>query len=431
MKRHVFDDQCACRTVAGGARRAAGAGVVCAVLLCIGCEREAETAATGPNASAAQATDPAAAVGTDRRPEVAAEAEPEPESALPAERDAGRAAMAPEPSMPEVAPADDGAARPRIEFDRLFHEYGDIWDVGKYVTNFRFTNTGTATLNILAVRAGCGCTTTSLRTHEYEPGESGTVDLVFSPQGTGRQVKSLTVVSDDPDEPTVELSIGARIREFAVAEPRIVRFGTVPLGEFATRRVRIRSADPDARITGVSVGGLNAGGMVARLLPDEEASVGADSIGVVEVMVHERNAWGAVYAMLEVTSEGTTPDGEQLEHVTRIACAASVYGDVHASDNMVRVEVVPPGGTFERVIRVFNPEGRAFALSGEATSSTIPMRVEVRPVAGAPEGSSYEVFVRGEAGSYMGLIRGVLILRTDVPGEETLRMNIQGIVREV
>ena len=413
----------------GGCRSACLFASLGALLALSGCGEEP---APSPPAPPPVLTDDAPPV-----PPAPAPADPADAQALPDADERGRSAPAPqaarEPAGPPARlPAElESGTAPVISFERRFHDYGDIWDVGKYVSAFRFTNLGDAPLEILAVRAGCGCTTTSLSTYIYEPGESGAVDLVFSPQGMGRQVKSLTVVSDDPQNPTVELSIGANIREFAFAEPRVVRFPTVKLGESAMQRVLMRSADPQGEITAVRVTGLQPDALSARLIPGERVLSGREGIGVVEIIVHERNSWGAVYAMVEVTSHGTAPDGELIEHVARIACAASVFGSVHANDNMVRVEIVPPGGSFEKVIRVFSPDGRPFELSGEAQSNAMPIRVEVRPVAGQPERTAYDVFVRGDAGTFMGLIRGTLILRTDVPGEEELRMSIQGIVREV
>lgn len=335
------------------------------------------------------------------------------------------------PSVEPPRPAPGIAGRPRIEFPRIAHDYGDIWDVGRYETRFEFVNRGDRELRILEVKAGCGCTTTTLQKRVYAPGEAGEIGLVFSPQGTGRQTKKVTVVTDDPLHQLTELSISANIREFITPVPRIVRFETVPLGGHAVRRVLLTSHDPDAKVLRVVPAGLHPGGVTARFLPDEKSDGRLTGIGTVEIVVHERNPWGAVYSSVEVHSTGLTPEGESIEHVARITCAASVYGSVHASDNMVRVEVVPPRGSFEKTVRFFSPDGRPFALTAaEVIETTVPMVVEVLPVT-VPGTFGYDVTVRGSVGSYMGLIRGMLVVQTDVPGEETLRMTVQGLVRDL
>ena len=46
-----------------------------------------------------------------------------------------------------------------------------------------------------------------------------------------------------------------------------------------------------------------------------------------------------------------------------------------------------------------------------------------------PDGSK-RLLLEGESGDYLGLIRGWVVLSTDVPGEEQRRLSVMGIVRE-
>jgi hypothetical protein len=46
-----------------------------------------------------------------------------------------------------------------------------------------------------------------------------------------------------------------------------------------------------------------------------------------------------------------------------------------------------------------------------------------------PSGNSWIVRVQGASGTYQGLVRGSVVLTTDVPGDPTLTIPVMGAVR--
>ncbi len=74
--------------------------------------------------------------------------------------------------------------------------------------SFVFTNIGTATLEILDVRPGCGCTTAGTWDRKVEPGKTGSIPLEFNSSNFGGSVlKQATVTCNDPAQSNVVLHI--------------------------------------------------------------------------------------------------------------------------------------------------------------------------------------------------------------------------------
>ncbi len=70
------------------------------------------------------------------------------------------------------------------------------------VAAFAFTNTGEDPVTIASVTTSCGCTTASLEKQTYAPGETGRIEATFTfGDRVGKQVKRITVKTDDPQQP--------------------------------------------------------------------------------------------------------------------------------------------------------------------------------------------------------------------------------------
>ncbi len=146
------------------------------------------------------------------------------------------------------------AGIPRINFDAIAHDFGSIVDTQEYRTTFRFTNTGTGKLVISDVKAGCGCTVPTLRKSEVLPGESSTIDVVFTPSGkVGLQQKTISVISNARPGNVTTLTIQGHIRPLVRIDTLFLEFGEQQLGQQHTRRVSVSYADPDLAISDVAV----------------------------------------------------------------------------------------------------------------------------------------------------------------------------------
>ncbi len=122
---------------------------------------------------------------------------------------------------------------PKIAFEKVIYDFGEV---GQRTTNsceFKFTNTGDGLLKIVRVKACCGFVA-KLKGNkkDYAPGESGTVIVTFSAGGfRGRLTRYMYVNSNDKARPSVRLTVKARI---------------VPKVSYQPARLNLTLKDPNA-----------------------------------------------------------------------------------------------------------------------------------------------------------------------------------------
>ena len=110
---------------------------------------------------------------------------------------------------------------PRIVFEKVIHDFGNVGPGTNQLCEFRFTNTGDDVLTISEISKTCGCTPFSLDKTEYAPGESGALKVRYyaEPQ-YGDVTKNLFVHSNDRRRPKVGLTVKARVIMKVRCEPR-------------------------------------------------------------------------------------------------------------------------------------------------------------------------------------------------------------------
>ena len=92
-----------------------------------------------------------------------------------------------------------------------------------YNTQFKFTNMGDSELIIEKVHATCGCTVPTLKKKNYEPGESGTIQVRYHAQKSAGPVnKSITVYSNNQADPTTQLHLKGSVELTVDVEPKVL-----------------------------------------------------------------------------------------------------------------------------------------------------------------------------------------------------------------
>lgn len=125
-----------------------------------------------------------------------------------------------QPAQPKVTQNFKRPA-PRIVFDKVVHNFGNVGPLTDSLCEFRFTNTGDGTLKITQVEKTCGCTPFLLEKTEYAPGESGSLKVkYYSDTQLGLITKNLTIKSNDRIDPEITLSINARVISKVDYEPK-------------------------------------------------------------------------------------------------------------------------------------------------------------------------------------------------------------------
>jgi hypothetical protein len=144
---------------------------------------------------------------------------------------------------------------PKIEFEELEFDFGEIYQNEQDSHEFVFRNVGTSTLKIQKVRSTCGCAAAVMSENELEPGEQGTIKVVFrSGRYRDKVTKRIYVDTNDPAAPRVTLTVTAQVKIEVVVSPPGVYVGLLQRGEKVERSVTMRPVEADSfRIVEVKV----------------------------------------------------------------------------------------------------------------------------------------------------------------------------------
>jgi len=95
---------------------------------------------------------------------------------------------------PITADNSDISELPKIQFEKVEHDFGILLQGEKVTYTFKFKNIGKQDLIVKEATASCGCTVPKFTSKPVAPGEQGEIEVIFnSSNGSGRQVKTVTV----------------------------------------------------------------------------------------------------------------------------------------------------------------------------------------------------------------------------------------------
>jgi len=100
-----------------------------------------------------------------------------------------------------------------MAFAETSHDFGAINQDSQHTKVFEFKNTGDKPLLIETARGSCGCTVPNYPKQPIPPGETGEIEVVYSPgKQKGKQNKSVTIIANTEPRTTV-LQIAADVAE--------------------------------------------------------------------------------------------------------------------------------------------------------------------------------------------------------------------------
>jgi hypothetical protein len=153
-------------------------------------------------------------------------AEPVPASASERKMPSEQPVAAPEDAEPPEEPEQQASeAAPRITFEKVVYDFGEIGTDSANQGQFTFENTGNAPLKIVRVKSCCGVAATGVKAGQvYEPGEKGVLKLDYRAGSyPGAVNRKLYVQSNDPKQDVVTLTIKADIVRRVEYEPKRLR----------------------------------------------------------------------------------------------------------------------------------------------------------------------------------------------------------------
>jgi hypothetical protein len=102
---------------------------------------------------------------------------------------------------------------PRVSIDKKVFDFGEITEGDKVKYTFNISNKGNSDLIIRRVKASCGCTAVNPSKNIVKNGEKTELNVVFNSKGKrGRQNKSITVITNDPKQPTTILRVTGNVK---------------------------------------------------------------------------------------------------------------------------------------------------------------------------------------------------------------------------
>lgn len=104
------------------------------------------------------------------------------------------------------------AKLPKIFFPQTQHDFGIVEEGDVVSYTFSFTNKGKAILDIKDIKTSCGCTAALVSNKQIPPGKEGTLKIDLDTKNReGRMSRTITVSSNDPEEPNKVLTIYAEV----------------------------------------------------------------------------------------------------------------------------------------------------------------------------------------------------------------------------
>ncbi|MCD6366775.1 MAG: DUF1573 domain-containing protein [Bacteroidales bacterium] len=103
-----------------------------------------------------------------------------------------------------------------VTFDTLTFNFGTINQGDVVSHNFKLKNTGKSDLLIRKIKSSCGCTATAPESKVIGKGKSSSIKATFNSRGkVGKQHKTITVITNDPDHPETILRVTGYVNKTA------------------------------------------------------------------------------------------------------------------------------------------------------------------------------------------------------------------------
>ncbi len=305
---------------------------------------------------------------------------------------------------------------PKIQFDRTVYDFGSTSMVSQLAGKFIISNVGEGTLEIKKPHASCGCTVPALKADKLAPGEK--TELTFTlTVGTprGHVEKHITVPSNDPGQPSVNLTLKADIIPTFEASPGNLTLGNLRQGTITNVSVTLTRLDGKPLGTNrVETGGKY---LRAKLQPVE----GSTNTAELKVEVEAEGAPRQVNDNIRVFS------GDNTQPAILVPVSVRFVGDVTTTPEAQFWGIADPenwpGAHPEQAQRKFqiacNKADTKLEIR-KTTSSLTNVTVEVKPLV---EGKTYEL-VATLAKAPRQSERGSIKVETNLESQPTIELGL-------
>ncbi len=150
-------------------------------------------------------------------------------------RDAAAAGTRPAAVGKLPTAASQAAKTEALEFD-----FGKAWAGDTVTHTFEVPNPSDRVLGIRSVNTTCGCTTTGTYDRQVQPGQAWKLEAALNTHGRqGKISKAITVTTDDPGRPQIELVLQGEVRPRFELSPAAAGLGALMAGSRVKRTLTI------------------------------------------------------------------------------------------------------------------------------------------------------------------------------------------------
>ena len=336
-------------------------------------------------------------------------------------------AASPAPAAPAApgAPGSTGAkaaaaSQPKAVAVDPIKDVGTIPKGDKVNHDFEIRNDGGAPLEISDVRPACGCTVASFD-KSIAPGKSGKVHVLFDTATfNGPVAKGVTVYTNDPANPQLELTLRAKVEPYIAMKPGYARYtivrgeakeGTIVQTLYAPDGTQMDVVKVDSPWPYLKVGFREA--QEGERLPDVKVKQWR-----VETTLSSEAPVGPLAGMVTV----------HTNHSKQKLVEIPVSGFVRPV-----LAVTPAKADFGR-IELKEPHRRAFSIKNFATEPIKVIGVDPpgqgleAKVESLEEGRNYVVRLTLDPGMPKGPFHNKLTIHTDSPKSPILEVELTGTV---
>jgi uncharacterized protein DUF1573 len=115
-------------------------------------------------------------------------------------------------AAPAALAAADGFTGARLAVEPPSFDFGNVRPEKTLRKDLVLRNFGTAELKITKVSTTCGCTVAGAYRKSVAPGASTTLRISFTtPTAAGRTEQTVTIETNDPERPKVEVKVSATV----------------------------------------------------------------------------------------------------------------------------------------------------------------------------------------------------------------------------
>lgn len=320
-----------------------------------------------------------------------------------------------EPGAPERTAVPAGE-QPKIVFEEKEHDFGKLMGVEKVDHVFKFRNEGKGELKIDKVNTTCGCTAALLSAKVITPGGNGEVTTTFTVGGRqGQQTKHIYVLSNDPNEPRVTITLKGFIIPPVSVEPSSVflQLKDTP----SVSAVKISQTMEEELKLGEVTSRLN----LVNTQIKEEAPENGKKRYAVEISLKPDIEPGRYFENITIaTNCATKPKIE-------IPVTITVRGDIEAAPSRIHLGSLSTGQEISRTITLSNTKGQSFKVE----------RVEVdnkdfviRPEPSSTPSPSHTFTLAGKPSAPSGRVRTNIVFHLDHPKQKKVVVTANGDIRQ-